>query len=65
MHFFEGNTMTVGLDWQHFGGSAWNEDKTTEAKTYLVKDADGNLVENQHADESGRILTSVRTSASG
>ena len=56
MHFFEGNTMTVGLDWQHFGGSAWNEDKTTEAKTYLVKDADGNLVENQHADEVGTYI---------
>ena len=56
VHFFEGNTMTVGLDWQHFGGSAWNEDKTTEAKTYLVKDADGNLVENQHADEVGTYI---------
>ena len=52
-HFFKGNTVTVGLDWQHFGGSAWNADKTTGAKTYLVKDADGNLVENQHADEVG------------
>ncbi len=28
-HFFEGNTVTVGLDWQHFGGSAWNADKRT------------------------------------
>lgn len=56
VHFFEGNTVTVGLDWQHFGGSAWNEDKTTEAKTYLVKDADGNLVENQHADEVGTYI---------
>ena len=52
-HFFEGNTVTVGLDWQHFGGSAWNADKRTGAKTYLVKDAAGNLVENQHADEVG------------
>ena len=55
-HFFEGNTVTVGLDWQHFGGSAWNADKTTGAKTYLVKDADGNLVENQHADEVGTYV---------
>ena len=52
-HFFEGNTVTVGLDWQHFGGSAWNADKVTGVKTYLVKDEDGNLVENQHADEVG------------
>lgn len=52
-HFFEGNTVTVGLDWQHFGGSAWNADKRTGVKTYLVKDAAGNLVENQHADEVG------------
>ena len=55
-HFFEGNTVTVGLDWQHFGGSAWNADKTTGAKTYLVKDAAGNLVENQHADEVGAYV---------
>jgi len=55
-HFFEGNTVTVGLDWQHFGGSAWNADKVTDARTYLVKDADGNLVENQHADEVGTYI---------
>ena len=55
-HFFEGNTVTVGLDWQHFGGSAWNADKRTGAKTYLVKDAAGNLVENQHADEVGTYV---------
>jgi iron complex outermembrane receptor protein len=55
-HFFEGNTVTIGLDWQHFGGSAWNEDKLTEAKTYLVKDAEGNLVEKQCADEVGTYV---------
>ena len=55
-HFFEGNTVTVGLDWQHFGGSAWNADKTTGAKTYLVKDADGKLVESQHVDEVGTYV---------
>ena len=55
-HFFEGNTVTVGVDWQHFGGSAWNADKKTGTKTYLVKDADGNLVENQHADEVGAYV---------
>lgn len=53
MHFFEGNTVTVGIDWQHFGGSAWNADKQTGAKTYLVKDKDGNIVESRHADEVG------------
>ena len=55
-NFFKGNTVTVGVDWQHFGGSAWNQDKVTEARTYLVKDAEGNLVENQHADEVGTYI---------
>lgn len=49
--FFEGNLVTVGVDWQHFGGSAWNEDKATGKKTYLTKDEDGTVVEKQHADE--------------
>ncbi len=48
---FAGNTTTFGVDWQHFGGSAWNADKTTGEKTYLTKDKDGNIVEKQHADE--------------
>ena len=52
-HLFEGNTVTVGLDWQHFGGSAWNADKVTGAKTFLIKDAAGNTVEKQHSDEVG------------
>ena len=55
-HFFEGNTVTVGIDWQNFGGSAWNQDKATEAKTYLVKDAEGNLVEKQCANEVGTYV---------
>ena len=55
-HLFEGNTLTVGVDWQHFGGSAWNADKLTGAKTYLVKDEEGNIVENQHADEVGTYV---------
>ena len=54
--FFKGNTVTVGVDWQHFGGSAWNQDKVTGTRTYLVKDAEGNLVENQHADEVGTYV---------
>ena len=48
---FTGNRTTVGVDWQHFGGSAWNEDKKTGAKTYLTKDENGKVVEKQHADE--------------
>ena len=55
-HFFKGNTVTIGVDWQHFGGSAWNEDKVSAAKTYLVTDAEGNLVENQHCDEVGTYI---------
>ena len=55
-NLFNGNTITIGVDWQHFGGSAWNEDKISAAKTYLVKDADGNLVENQHCDEVGTYI---------
>jgi iron complex outermembrane receptor protein len=53
---FEGNVTTIGVDWQHFGGSAWNADKTTGAKTYLTKDKDGNIVEKQHADEVAGYL---------
>ena len=48
---FEGNRTTIGVDWQHFGGSAWNENRASGEKTYLTKDADGNVVEKQHADE--------------
>ena len=55
-HFFKGNTVTVGVDWQHFGGSAWNADKRTGVRTYLVKDAEGNVVENQHSDEVGAYV---------
>ena len=55
-HFFKGNTVTLGVDWQHFGGSAWNADKQTGARTYLVKDEAGNLVEKQHVDEVGTYV---------
>lgn len=48
---FEGNRTTVGVDWQHFGGSAWNENRASGEKTYLTKDKEGNVVEKQHADE--------------
>lgn len=48
---FAGNRTTMGVDWQHFGGSAWNENKKTGEKTYLTKDENGTVVEKQHADE--------------
>lgn len=47
--FFEGNLVTVGVDWQHFGGSAWNEDKATGKKTYLAKDGSEKLHEDEVA----------------
>lgn len=40
--FFKGNLVTVGLDWQHFGGDAWNEKMVTKDRTYY------NKVRNQH-----------------
>ena len=33
---FAGNQTTLGADFQHFGGKAWNTDKTTGERTYLV-----------------------------
>lgn len=48
---FAGNRTTMGVDWQHFGGSAWNENKQTGEKNYLTKDENGTVVEKQHADE--------------
>ena len=48
---FEGNRVTVGVDFQQFGGSAWNEDKTDGTRTNLVKDDDGNLVDKTHQTE--------------
>lgn len=37
----------VGFDYQNYGGSAWNENKTTGDKTYLIKLSSGELVERQ------------------
>lgn len=34
--FFKGNRVTFGLDWQQFGGHAWNRDNATKAETNLV-----------------------------
>ena len=36
LSLFEGNRLTVGLDWQHFGGHAWNRDNATHARAELV-----------------------------
>lgn len=33
--FFRGNRITVGFDYQHFGGRAWNEEMTTKAESVL------------------------------
>ena len=30
---FEGNNLTVGVDWQHFGGKAWNRNNNGTEKT--------------------------------
>ena len=34
--FFEGNRVTVGLDYQHIYGRAWNEDMATRALTGII-----------------------------
>ena len=44
---FEGNRVTAGVEFQNYGGSAWNEDRHSGNRTYLVKDANGNVVEQQ------------------
>lgn len=33
---FEGNRITLGVDYQHFGGRAWNRSKTSTLRTKLV-----------------------------
>lgn len=50
--FFKGNNVTVGLDWQHFGGEAWNEPILGGKRTYLTKQ-DGKVVESMTQDEVG------------
>ena len=32
---FKGNRLTLGFDWQHFGGRAWNEQMQTKAESVL------------------------------
>lgn len=59
---WRGGSVTLGLDWQHFGGSAWNENKTDGTRTYLTKDDEGNPTEWQTQDELG-IYASLRQHA--
>lgn len=33
---FEGNRITLGVDYQHFGGRAWNRSKTSTLRTKLI-----------------------------
>ena len=54
---WQGGLVTLGLDWQHFGGSAWNESKSDGSRTYLTKDDDGNPTEWQSQDEVGVYLS--------
>lgn len=48
---FSGNRSTFGIEFQNYGGSAWNKDKATGSKTYLMKDEEGNIVHNQHVND--------------
>lgn len=43
--FFEGNRITFGLDWQHFGGEAFNKALADGARTNLIKNKEGKLVD--------------------
>lgn len=53
---WQGGLVTLGLDWQHFGGSAWNEDKVNGDRTYLTKGDDGKPARWQSQDEVGVYL---------
>lgn len=53
--FFSGNRTTVGLDWQHFGGSAWNEPLEGGEHTYLQK-RDGEALDRLTLDEVGAYV---------
>ena len=33
---FSGNVTTIGADWMHFGGYAWNEDRLSHAKSMIA-----------------------------
>lgn len=53
--FFKGNATTIGMDWQHFGGEAWNEPIKGGEKTYLTK-VEGKPVDHITMDEVGVFL---------
>lgn len=40
---FMGNRTTVGADWKHFGGEAWNEDCITRAKKQITNQTEDEL----------------------
>lgn len=48
---FDGNRTTVGVDWQRFGGEAWNSALADGKKTFLTKDDNGNIVPKLHQNE--------------
>ena len=54
--FFEGNTTTVGADWQRYGGEAWNEDIASHDRTPLIKDGEGNRGFDTHEDETAAYI---------
>ena len=41
--FFEGNAVTLGADWQHFGGHAWNRVIATGSETDLADRTEDDL----------------------
>ena len=49
--FFTGNRITAGIDWQMFGGEAYNRNKTTGARTNLIKDANGTVTDRAEEQE--------------
>lgn len=48
---FTDNCTAIGIEYQNYGGSAWNKDKATGERTYLVKDDDGNIVRRQSVND--------------
>ena len=48
---FNGNRTTIGFEYQNYGGSAWNQDKQTGNRNYLVKDDSGNVTRSQNVTD--------------
>lgn len=40
---FGGNRMTLGADWMHFGGHAWNEDRLSHAESLIADKTENEL----------------------